>query len=288
MNYNDLLLLKSINEHENISRVSELMYLSQPAISYRLNKIEELFNTQLFIRSNKGIQITPKGHLVIDFAMEYIERFDRLKEAVYTLDNEIQGPLMIGASDAIAQYLLPKYLSDFCTENPKVEVNLKTGFSDKIKDLLLSNKIHIAFSRENIPWEEHKSLISTDGIYLVSDKPISINDLPNMTRIYYQTNPSLRNILDLWWKNNVNTPGKNSIEVDSAEACKELIKSGMGYSFLTGLVIKNETDLSYTQIKGTDGQYLQRETWIYATNQSLKYITSNSFWNYISQQFANN
>lgn len=285
MNYDDLLLLKSIKEHENISRVSESMFLSQPAITYRLNKIEGLFNTQLFIRSNKGIQITPQGHLVISFAIDYIEKFDRLKEEVYTVGDEIQGPLMIGASDAIAQYLLPNYLSDFCTENPKVEINLKTGFSDEIRELLLNNKVHIAFSRENIPWKEHKSLISTDGIYLVSNKPISIKDLPKMTRIYYKTNPSLRNILDLWWKNNVNLPEKNIIEVDSAEACKELIRAGMGYSFLTGLIIKNENDLSYTQLKDRDNENLRRETWIYATNQSLKYVTSNSFWKYISHQF---
>src|SRR5690625_366882 len=115
-------LLSLIGAYKILSKVSEQLFISQTAISYRLNKIEDYFDSKLFIRTNRSLQITPQGKIITDYAKQYIQILNSIKEELYTMENDVKGTLNIGASGAVAQYLLPSLLAKFHTLYPDVDL----------------------------------------------------------------------------------------------------------------------------------------------------------------------
>ncbi len=279
----DWRIMSLISSTKSLARIADELFLSQPALTYRIRKIEKYFESELIQRTNKGFKITEQGKIVADYAMSHLSNVKQIHEDIYSIENKVKGPLNIGASSAIAQYLLPSLLSDFLSYNNEVIVDLVTGFSPYLIDQLNTNQIHIAFLREDIEWTKHKKHLASDGIYLVSKEPTELDNLPKMTRVNYKTNLSLKYLIDNWWKNNFNRPPKSIIEVDNAEACKEVVRSGLGYSILTGLTLNNQNDL-YCVPLSNDRLDLKRNIWMYATEDAMKYVTVKSFWNFIDSQ----
>lgn len=284
MDERDWYLLSLIGEKKSLSQVSEELFISQPALSYRIKKIEEYFGTELLIRTNRGLQVTPQGEQVIQYANEYRQNLKRLKEDIYTIENNVKGPLNIGAASAVAQYLLPAVLSKFHSIHQDVDLNLMTGFSPTLIEHLMQNKIHLAFLREDIEWSSYKKLLASDGIYLVSKEPINIAELPQLNRVEYKTNLSLKMILDSWWAQHFKTSPKISMVVDNAEACKEMVRNGLGYAILTGLTLNNQEDLSCVPLENKNGERLMRYTWIYATEEAVSYLTVNKILEFIEAE----
>jgi DNA-binding transcriptional LysR family regulator len=285
MEHRDWTLLSLISQDKSISQISEELYISQPALSYRLKRIESFFNTELFIRTNKGLQTTPQGERVINLANQYLERMEELNEDILSLSDTPKGPLRIGASNAIAQFHLPKLLSKFHSLYTEIDLNLTTGFSDQLMKLLTENKIHVAFLRENIEWASYKKKLDSDDIYLVSKHPIQIDELPYISRVTYKTNLSLANLISNWWTQHFKLPPKVTMEVDNAEACTAIIRAGLGYAILPGLTLGDTNDLYMKELYTKDNEKLTRGVWMYTSQRAQDYITANTFVQYILDQY---
>ncbi len=201
----------------------------------------------------------------------------RTRESIFTMEGQIKGTIRIGSSDAVAKYLLPDILSTFLAHHPSVDVKLVTGFTSKIANLLSHGEIHIALLRENIGPNAYQHLLSTENLYLVSNSPVELTDLPSLARINYITNPSLQMLINQWWSTHFQVPPTISMEVDSAETCKELVRAGLGYAILTGLLLASEPDLHCRPLYDHNHQPLRRETWIYSTNEALSYLSVRTF-----------
>lgn len=273
----DWIILLKIGEGKNISQVSEELFISQPALTYRINKIENFFGTRLFIRGNKGIKPTNQGEFIIDYAERMIAELKRVKEEVTSMSSIIKGKLYIGASTAVAQYVLPDLLSRFVSRYPEVEPHVLTGFSPYLTDLLINEKIHIAFLRDNLEWEHDKRLLSTEGIYLVSKNPLDLDELPKLPRINYKTNQSLKSMIDLWWSQHFQKPPNVTMEVDNAEVCLEMVRAGLGYSIITELGLKNQQELCKLPLLDRQSNPLKRNTWIYSSKAAKEFYTVQVF-----------
>ena len=70
----DFLIIKILAEEQNMRKAAERLFLSQPALSQRLQTIEKEWNTKLFLRSQKGLTATPEGELIIEFATSMIQQ----------------------------------------------------------------------------------------------------------------------------------------------------------------------------------------------------------------------
>lgn len=280
----DWIILNKIGEGKNISQVSEEMFISQPALTYRINKIESFFGTKLFIRGNKGVKPNNQGEYIIEYAQRMLKELKIVKEEVTSMSSLIKGKLYIGASNAVAQYVLPNLLAKFVNRYPDVEPHVMTGFSPYLIDLLNNEKIHVAFLRENLEWNHFKSLLSKENIYLVSNEPIETSNLPNLPRINYKTNQSLKTSLDFWWSQNFQKPPIITMEVDNAEVCIEFVRAGLGYAILTELGLTKEKEICRVPLIDKDHKPLQRETWIYGSKEANNFFTVEVFLNFIKEE----
>lgn len=281
MEENDWILLAAIGEGKTMSQASKELFISQPALTYRINKIEEEFGSKLFVRDNKGIKPNPQGEYLIQYAKRMTKELQYVKEKVLSLGSQTKGKLYIGASNAIAQYILPNLLSKFLAYYPEVEPHVITGFSPYLIDKLSKEDIHIAFLREDIEWLYTKKLLKKENVYIVSRDNINLEDLPNLPRIDYKTNQSLQMLIDLWWAKHFQTPPNIIARVDNADVGLEFVRSGLGYAILTELGLSKETALHRIPITHPEGYAMQRDTWLYGSKNSEQFLTVKTFFQFM-------
>ncbi|MBP2667722.1 MAG: transcriptional regulator, LysR family [Firmicutes bacterium] len=124
MDDKDWLILKTIAEEKNITKAADRLYISQPALTYRLRNLEKEFAAKLVSRHPSGVILTPQGESVLAYAQEMLLQLRKTKERVQNMENKVQGTLRLGTSSVFAHYLLPPILKTFLEKYPDVEVSL--------------------------------------------------------------------------------------------------------------------------------------------------------------------
>jgi hypothetical protein len=95
------------------SKASELIHLTQPAVSLQVQAMEELYETRLFDRSGNSINLTPAGEILYKRAKEILALYAEAQKNISEITGAIKGSLSIGASSTIGNYLLPTIISAF-------------------------------------------------------------------------------------------------------------------------------------------------------------------------------
>ena len=120
----------------NISRAAKELYISQPAISKAISKLEENLNTKLFIRNSRGVQLTKEGNVLfqhINSAFESINRGERELKRIH--DFHI-GHLKIGVSNTLCKYVLLPYLKGFVEKYPHVNISIESQATNHTLEIL--------------------------------------------------------------------------------------------------------------------------------------------------------
>ncbi|MCX7786518.1 MAG: LysR family transcriptional regulator [Spirochaetes bacterium] len=285
MDDRDWKILKTIAEEKNITRASEKLYISQPALSYRLKALEVEFRSQLFIRTPKGVTLTPQGEFLLSYANDMMLQLMKTKERLTSIGDKVYGPLRIGSSSVFANNILPELLRGFLELYPNVEIFLKTGRSLEINRLLEKEEVVVAIIRGDQSWSESKYLLFNDPICLVSNDPIPIALLPEKPRIIYQTDSTLQNVIDTWWRETFNRPSFISMVVDSMDTCKRMVSQGLGWSILPHITLYENDRLYIKELFWADGTPVIRPTWVCYPNYAIELPSVRAFVNYIKDYF---
>jgi LysR family transcriptional regulator, transcriptional activator of the cysJI operon len=136
-----LKVFRAVAEQASFRKASELLHLSQPAVSQQIHALEEELGFRLFDRSGTHTSLTPAGKLLLKYAKRSARVLEEAKTALARLDGEISGELRLGASTTVAQYILPRILGAFLKDNPKVTLSVVSGNTEEIVALLLRESI---------------------------------------------------------------------------------------------------------------------------------------------------
>lgn len=236
----------------NISKAAKELYISQPAISKSIQKLEESLNCKLFLRSSRGVLLTEEGSLLYDHVRE---AFESLTEGEEKLKRSIElgvGHLQIGVSTTLCKYLLLPYLKEFIHQNPHVNISIKCQSTYETLKLLDENKIDIGLigKSENLkgisfyPLETIEDIFVASNEYLDNLKARGINRdqiLENSTLMLLDKNNITRQYIDDYFQENHITVA-DSIDVSNMDLLIDFAKIGVGCA----CVIKNfvETELA--------------------------------------------
>src|SRR5699024_7212080 len=257
----DWKLLVNLYAEKNITKTAKKLYISQPSLTYRVKQLEKEFGITLLHRGNKGITFTSEGEYLVKYAEKMLSELRQAEDALANMNNQLQGTLRLGSSSNFAHYELPSILEGFIYLYPDIDVQLKTGWSTDILELLQSESIHAAFIRGDIKWSGEKMLLSEERMSIVSKHEINLGDLPQLNYIKYDTDQHLKTTLDNWWIKTFDVPAHVSMEVDRIETCKEMVKKGLGFSVMPNMSLRGEDDLYTKEIK-IDGQPVTRQSWL--------------------------
>ncbi|MGM9955409.1 MAG: LysR family transcriptional regulator [Peribacillus sp.] len=262
MDEKDWIFLNILHEEKSITRTAERLYISQPALSYRLKNIEAEFGVALFFKTKKGIEFTSEGDYIVKYAEEMQRKLQQTKDHVMNMNDGINGTLRLGVSSNFARYKLPEILKRFSKQYPDIQFNLNTGWSTEIMSLLDSSKVHVGIVRNNYQWKGEKSLLSQERLYLISKREITIEELPSLPFINYHTDNSLKNLISDWWHDQFSSPPRITMEVDKLETCKEMVKNELGVAIIPEMSLQPNDFLHKLCLKDKQGTPLQRNTWL--------------------------
>lgn len=142
-NLNNYVIFYTVAKAGNISKAANQLYISQPAISKSISKLEAELGTALFARSSKGVTLTEEGQVLY----EYVERaFDSLNMGEENLKNYKElgiGHIRIGVSTSLCKHILLDYLKDFIKENPNIKFSIDCHSTLNTIKLLKNDDIDI-------------------------------------------------------------------------------------------------------------------------------------------------
>lgn len=196
MDIKDWQMLKTLYAEKSITKTATKLYLSQPALTYRLEHLEKEMGVKLFIRSTKGIRFTSAGERLFSYADKMIRKYSDIKKYVTMYDGIVSGTLRLGCSSVVAHNKLPGLLKEFHKRYPSVEISLHTGLSDEILKKMYSEEITTALIRGSHIWKEGDILLQEEPFCIISAQPINVHDLPNIPGIRYHTDTTLQYTID--------------------------------------------------------------------------------------------
>lgn len=128
----------------NITRAAQKLNLSQPPLSYQIQKLEEELGTTLFLRGKRQLQLTDDGALLLRRANQILDLTEKTKLELQARQNEVTGTLYLGLVEGRAPYLVAKWIAEFRKSYPLVRYNLWNGSSDDVLERLYQGLVDLA------------------------------------------------------------------------------------------------------------------------------------------------
>lgn len=281
MDNRDWFILKVLFQTKNISKAAQSLYVSQPALTNRLQQIEKEFGVKIVLRGRRGVSFTPEGEYLAKCADEMLSKLESIREHVLNMSNSVSGTLRLGVSKYMMKYKLPVLLKLFKEKYPDVDFKISTDWSRDIYNSIYNQDVHIAFVRGDYNWLDKKHLLLEENICIVSKGKINITNLPALPRIDYKTDHLLKSLIDNWWTENYSEPPLVSMVVDQVDTCKEMVINGLGYAIMQDTIVKGLSDTSIIKLSDKSGEPLIRRTWMFYHEESLKLNIVKAFVDFI-------
>ena len=141
--FNELSYVYEVYREQSFSKAAEKIYISQPALSAMIKKVETKVGLPLFDRSTNPIRLTECGEHYIKAAEQIMGIEEEFSHYVGNLQDLQTGRLALGAPFFFSSFILPGYISRFQSAYPKVQVSLFEGHSSLIEEKLFSGEIDI-------------------------------------------------------------------------------------------------------------------------------------------------
>ncbi|MDF2787505.1 MAG: LysR family transcriptional regulator [Neobacillus sp.] len=270
MESRDWTILKVLFEQRNITKTAEILYISQPALTKRLQQMEKNYGVQIVHRGRRGVHFTPQGEYLVKCADEMLKKLQEISDNISNIDNEVVGTIRLGATYLITRTRIPRLLKLFKDKYPDVEFKVTTGWSEGVYQSLINQDIQIGVLRGGYKWQGGRTLLLQEPLILASKNKIGIEDLPKLPRIDYNCDYKLKEMIDTWWGDHFSVPPLISMSVDKSDTCKEMIVNGLGYAIVPGYVLENKDDLFRIELKDKNGKGIIRDTWMFYHEDSLK------------------
>lgn len=145
MTIDRFMVFAAVAKHHNVTRASEELHISQPAVTKQLKLLEQNYKTKLFDRASKGMQLTERGRVFLREIQVLLKRYERLQEKYRaTRPESAVQTLIVGGSYSPSAYLLPSLLALFKSSHPDVQLELRTSSRAGIEGMLLHSEADIA------------------------------------------------------------------------------------------------------------------------------------------------
>jgi DNA-binding transcriptional LysR family regulator len=279
MHIESIKYFQEIAKIKSISKVANRSHISQPALSQQIQKLEDSLGKQLFIRSNRGVKLTPAGEIVLKYADNIIRTYEKM---LTELDNKEKEEIKIEAEFTIATYCLPCALLNMKNKFPTINFNLTSDASDKIEQDVLSDICEVGFTTR--PANE-KQLVSenvvNEKVVLISPESYNLPEKINLKDVLDKKFIILKEdcIIKENFKDALNELGKSINELDiiakleTTEALKTLVRKGFGVAFVPYNSVRDEfftKELRISKIKDFSLDYD-----IYMINKKAEYLSEN-------------
>lgn len=276
-------ILDSLHQTKNITKSAELLFMTQPALTKRLQAIEEELGCTIVIRNRRGISFTPQGEEVVKKAQTIISAICDIKQSLAGLSDGHKGVLSLGVPYSFVRFVMPALLEEYVALYPDVDIRITTTLSDELIRQVQDGSLDVCFARNTLDNPQLvKRQVSVDQIYAVYHQPFQIEDLPHLPYIEFQKNEITYLAGRRWWDERFNTPQKIKFLVHNGDTCLSMIQHGLGYGiFPDSQYFMHDKSVFSIPLELKDGTRFTRSTWLIYQKSILKKPIAANFIRYL-------
>jgi DNA-binding transcriptional LysR family regulator len=185
----------TVADKKNFSKAAKALSLTQPAVSFQIQTLEQYYQTMLFDRVNRHVKLTAAGELLLDYAVHMNNLQAELERNMQQLTGHVKGELLIGASTTIGEYILPYVVGSFKQDYPDVNVTIQIMNTKDIAEAVNSKAFDLGIVEGPLDYPEsmevHKFLEDELVLAIPSNHPFAkkgsitleeLKELPYITR----------------------------------------------------------------------------------------------------------
>lgn len=229
----------TVAKNKHMTKASEELHISQPAISQSIKKLEDELGGTLFLRSNKGMELTSEGKMFFEYVKGALELINNAENEFTSFKDLSKGEIKIGVSTTLTKLILLEPLKKFHLDYPNINISITNDLtSNLVNDLKLGKLDFIIFNESNIK-ESNLELLKLKELKqgfmynptFYKDDITSFKDLNKYPLILQKTQSNSRKLLDYISLNN-NVILKPKMEVVSQDLITEFVNIGLGIGFV--------------------------------------------------------
>ena len=236
----------------NISRAAKELYISQPAISKSISKLEDSLNTVLFTRNSRGVQLTDEGQVLFEHTRDAFEELAKGEQELKRIREFNMGHIRIGVSNTLCRFIMVKYLKGFIEQYPHIKITIESQPTTQTLSMLEQQRIDIGLVVEQkssrnmnfIPVMDIEDIFVATPSYLENLKlregadtdvfqsgNLMLLDKNNITRHYIDDYMSVNEIV-----------ANNLLEVTTMDLLIEFARIGLGIGCVIKEFVKEDLD----------------------------------------------
>jgi DNA-binding transcriptional LysR family regulator len=247
-----LQVFHAVAKQLSFTKAAEALFMTQPAVTFQIKQLEEHFNTRLFERGHGRIALTPAGQVVLEYAERILGLSAELDIRLKEMTGLIAGPLLVGASTTIAEFLLPQVLGEFKSQHPQVMPRLLVANSETVENRVAEHTLDIGFieAPSHLPnvstdmcCEDELQVVCAPSHPLAKLKTASAKQLAQHAYVSRESGSGTREVTDQYFHRAGIRPETLNVvmELGSPEAVKGLVASGVGFAIMSGATVAQET-----------------------------------------------
>ncbi|MBW3612768.1 MAG: LysR family transcriptional regulator [Chloroflexi bacterium] len=229
----------AVARHGTISAAAEALFVSQPALTARIQGLERAVDAELFTRGRHGSRPTEAGRAFLAYAERALTAVERGREAVAEVASGSGGRLTIGAAPAVSTYVLPSMLHRFQAVHPGVQLSVRSGHSEEVLEMVLREEVEIGLMRPIQHAEIISSLLYEDELVLVvhrghpfaSTAQIRMDQMATEHLILFDRTSSYHELTSALFRQAGIAP-RGYLEVDNIDAAKRMVEQRLGIALL--------------------------------------------------------
>lgn len=279
-----LRILKAVGTEKSFTKAAEILFLSQPYLSKQIKILEGNLGVSLFYRNSKIVTLTENGQIFLLYAERILVLCEESCRTLIDFKNGERGNLIVGASQTIGDYLMPRLLAIFTQNYPQINLKVAVNSTRLIATQINNRQIDLAIVESEVP-QELKSKLNiehfvTDELNLIianshpfaKREKIKKNDLYHIKFITLYSNSTICKFVDnILKQNNIDINQLDIVlQLNSIEAIKTAVSSGLGAAFIPTLTIEKELKLNTIQILEIENIKIKRTLSILSNSDGYK------------------
>ncbi|AUC60234.1 RuBisCO operon transcriptional regulator [Cyanobacterium sp. HL-69] len=295
-----LRILKAIADEGSFKRAADSLYVSQPAISLQIQNLEKQLTVPLFDRGGRKAQLTEAGNLLLAYGEKIITLCQETCRAIEDLQNLQGGTLIVGASQTTGTYLLPRMIGLFHQKYPYVSVQLQVHSTRRTSWAVANGQVDLAIIGGEVPSElqdvleiipyaeDELALIIPSNHPFAEQETIAKDDLYHLNYITLDSQSTIRKVIDqVLTRSGINTNDlKVEMELNSIEAIKNAVLSGLGASFVSITAIEKELKMGVLHRAPIEGVEIRRTLSVIVNSNRYRSKAAEAFIKEILPQFS--
>lgn len=278
MDFGQIEAFVQVAAHSSFSRAAEVLQLTQPSITARIQALERELGEELFERGGRGVRLTDAGQAFLPYSERILQTLREARNAVEDVRNVQLGSLRLGSAITISTYVLPRILHEFCNRYRGVDVVIRTGRSEQVVNMLLSDEVQVGLVRSLV----HPEL---DGVHLYDDEIVlvaypghpfattgraSVAEAATEPIVLFDRGSSYYGLINNFFRQAGVIPNV-AMELDSLEATKRMVEEGLGVALVPLVTVERELQQgTLVRIELTDAEETKRPiSLIYRKNRKM-------------------